>query len=161
MDLVEYMASCFLAAFFSVIVGEITISLAYRINRRYLRSLHHEVQEYQELSEQASAMADPETYRMINREGNDAFGRLFFQKIALSAASLWPIFFALQWLQDRYGSQPVLIPGTSWEANYVVSFLICYVVARILFGRLKKKIPCFRRVQEMLQEDQGGMKESG
>lgn len=161
MPFLEYMGSCFLAALISVVVGELTISLGYRVNRSYIRGLNQEVKQYQSLSEEASALADPATYRAVNREGNDAFGRLFFQKIALSAASLWPIFFGLQWLQDRYGSQEVLIPGTSWEANYVVSFLICYVVVRILFGRLKKKIPYFRRVQDMLQEDQGGMKESG
>ncbi len=98
-------------------------------------------------------MADSETYRIVNREGNEAFGRLFFYKIALSAASLWPIFFALEWLQGKYGPQEPLIPGTYWESNYVVAFLICYIGARILFGRLKKKIPYFRKISKMLEED--------
>lgn len=148
---------CFLAASISVILGEVTISLAYRINRKYLRDLNKEVQEYQRLSEEASVVADSETYRMINREGNEAFGKLFFQKIALSAASLWPIFFALQWLQEKFHSQEPLIPGTTWEANYFFAFLVCYVGARILFGKLKNRIPYFCRVQEMLQEDQEEM----
>jgi len=153
MVFLEYLGSSLLAAFVSVVVGELTISLAYRANRSYIRSLNQEVVRYQSLSEEASVFADPETYRLINREGNEAFGRLFFHKIALSAASLWPIFFALEWLQDRYGSQEILVPGTSWEANYVVSFLVFYILARLLFGKLKKAIPYFRRIDRMLQED--------
>jgi hypothetical protein len=154
MPFLEYIVSCFLVASVALVLGEITISLAYRINRGYLRKLNQEVREYQRLSEEASVVADSETYRIINREGNEAFGRLFFYKIALSAASLWPIFFALQWLQDRYGSREPLIPGTSLEANYFVCFLICYIGARVLLGKLKNKIPYFRQVKEMLDEDQ-------
>ncbi|MGQ9858548.1 MAG: hypothetical protein ACUVS3_07640 [Thermodesulfobacteriota bacterium] len=154
MDLWDFLLCSMVAAVISAIVGEITISLAYRVNRHHVRELNREVQRYQLLSEEAAVLADGEVYRAINREGNEAFGRLFFHKIALSAASLWPIFFALQWLQDRYSSRAILIPGTSWEANYVVSFLICYIVVRILFGRLKDKLPYFRRVNKMLEEDQ-------
>jgi len=153
MEFLEFMASSLLAAFVSVVVGEVTISFAYRANRGYLRRLNREVEDYRRLSEEASLLADPETYRIINREGNEAFGRLFFHKIALSAASLWPIFFALDWLQDRYASKEILVPGTSWEANYVVSFLVSYVLARFLFGKVKKAIPYFRRIDRMLQED--------
>ncbi len=153
MGFLQYMISCFLAALLSVLVGEFTISLGYRINRSHIRKLNQEFQMYQGLSEEASVVADPNTYRVINREGNEAFGRLFFYKIALSAASLWPIFFALEWLQGRYGPQEPLIPGTYWESNYVVAFLICYIGDRILFGRLKKKIPYFRRIGKMLEED--------
>lgn len=148
------MGFCFLAALVSVVVGELTISLGYRANRSYIQRLNQEVKQYQSLSEEASALADPATYRAVNREGNDAFGRLFFHKIALSAASLWPIFFALQWLQDRYASREPLIPGTSWEANYVLAFLICYIGSRILFGRLKSRLPYFSQVNKMLDEDQ-------
>lgn len=156
----QYVFFCFLAASTSVILGEITISLAYRFNRGYLRNLNKEVREYRRLSDEASVMADSETYRMINREGNEVFGRLFFYKIALSAASLWPIFFALEWLKDSFGSKEPLIPGTSLEANYVVSFLVCYIAARILFGRLKNKIPYFRQVKKMLDEDQDETRDS-
>lgn len=96
MSFLEYISFCFLAALLSVLLGEIAISFAYRLNRAYLTNLNREVQEYQRLAEEVSAMADSETYRIINREGNEAFGRLLFFKIALSAASLWPIFFVLQ-----------------------------------------------------------------
>ncbi len=159
MEFLEYIVSCFLAASLSVMVGEITISLAYRANRDYLRRLNREVEDYRRLAEEASVFADPETYRTINREGNEAFGRLFFHKIALSAASLWPVFFALAWLQDRYASQEILVPGTSWEANYVISFLVFYILARFLFGKVKKAIPYFRRIDSMLQEDMEASRE--
>ena len=148
------MGLCFLAALVSVVVGELTISLGYRVNRSYIQGLNQEVKQYQSLSQEASALADPATYRAVNREGNEAFGRLFFHKIALSAASLWPIFFALQWLQDRYASQEILIPGTSWEANYVAAFLVFYILAKVLFGKLKTRIPYFRSIHRMLEEDE-------
>lgn len=173
MVFLDFLLCSMVTATISVIVGEITISLAYRINRHYIHRLSKEVQRYQRLSEEASVLADPATYRAINREGNEAFGRLFFYKIALSAAALWPIFFALDWLQDRYAFQDVLIPGTSWEANYVAIFLICYVLARVLFGKVKGRIPYFRSIQRMLEKDasmvpsaepaleNGGMKKIG
>lgn len=154
MGFVELLIYALIAAAISVIVGELSISLAYRINRSHISRLNQEVLEYQRLSEEAARLADPETYRAVNREGNEAFGRLFFYKIALSCASLWPIFFALEWLQSRYGSREVLVPHLSWRANYAVVFLACYVLCRVLFGRFKGKLPYFRDVKRLLNEDQ-------
>ena len=54
------------------------------------------------LSSEALSLGDKESYKACNKEGNDAFGQLFFNKFGLSAASLWPIFFALAWMQDRF-----------------------------------------------------------
>lgn len=147
-----------MGAFLSVILGEITISIAYRFNRSHIRSLNQEVKEYERLSQEASFFSDPAAYRAINREGNEAFGRLFFYKIALSASSLWPVFFALDWLQERYASMEVLVPGTSWGANYLVSFLVFYVVGRVLFRKFKRALPYFRSIDGMLKEDEEALR---
>lgn len=72
MVFLDFLLCSMLAAMISVIMGEITISLAYRINRHYIHGLSKEVQRYQSLSEEASVLADPATYRAINREGNEA-----------------------------------------------------------------------------------------
>jgi hypothetical protein len=142
-------------ALLSVVVGEFTISIGYRINRKHLRKLNARWNDLQRLSHQALEAGDKASYRALNKEGNDVHGRLFFQKVALSAASLWPIFFALAWLQEHQPRAQTPLPGTSYEVNYVVLFLICYIVARVLFGKVRGRLPYFSRVQRMVTEDTG------
>jgi hypothetical protein len=151
--LVDRLAVTFVLALLTVVVGEFTISMGYRINRKYLRKLTTRWETLQRLSQQALDAGDKASYRALNKEGNDVHGRLFFQKVALSAASLWPIFFALAWLQEHQPQAETPIPGTPYGMNYVVLFLICYILARVLFGRIKRRLPYFSRVQRMLAED--------
>jgi hypothetical protein len=102
------------------------------------------------LSEEALNLGDEKAYRAINKEGNDAFGHLFFNKFGLSAASLWPIFFALAWMQERFAEIALPIPWIGWEINYFFFFLLCYILARIFFGRIKRHLPYFKSMHRML-----------
>jgi hypothetical protein len=147
--LLDYLAGTMALALFATVVGEFTISVAYRVNRAHLEGLTRRLERLQGLSAEASRLGDTRSYRALNSEANDLFGRLFFQKVALSAASLWPIFFALQWMQDQLVHP--LLPGTDYRINYVVAFLVCYVFARIIFGRMKPRLPYFRSVHRMLR----------
>ena len=79
-----------------------------------------------------------------------SFGHLFFNKFGLSAASLWPIFIALGWMQGRFAEIGLPLPFFGWEINYVFFFLLNYIPARILFSRLKRRLPYFRGVHETL-----------
>jgi hypothetical protein len=157
--LADYYLGTFLLAFLTVLVGEFTISIVFRVNKAHLDRLNARVEKMNRLSEDALRLGDEASYKAVNKEGNDAFGQLFFNKFGLSAASLWPIFFALAWMQERFSEIGLPIPGTGWEINYVAFFLLCYIPARILFGRLKKRLPYFRGMHQVLlsyeQEDAG------
>jgi hypothetical protein len=76
---------------------------------------------------------------------------VFFNRFGLSAASLWPAFFALDWMQRHFAESGIAVPIYPTGANYVVVFLLCYILARIVFGRLKRHLPYFKGQYEMLQ----------
>ena len=105
------------------------------MNKAHLDRLNARVEKMTRLSEEALRLGDEKSYKAVNKEGNDAFGQLFFNKFGLSAASLWPIFFALAWMQERFAEIGLPLPWIGWEINYVFFFLLCYILARILFGR--------------------------
>ena len=149
--LADYYLGTFLLALLTVVVGELTISIVFRINKAHLDKLNTHVEKMKRLSEQALDLGDKKAYRAINKEGNEAFGHLFFNKFGLSAASLWPIFFALAWMQERFAEIALPLPWTGWEINYVLFFLLCYILARIFFGRVKRHLPYFRGMHRMLK----------
>ena len=148
--ILDYYLGTFLLAFIAVVVGEVTISLVFRINKAHLDRLNAKVEKMSRLSLEALSLGDKESYKACNKEGNDAFGHLFFNKFGLAAASLWPIFLALAWMQERFAEIGLPLPWIKWQINYVFFFLLCYIPARILFGRVKRKLPYFRGVHETL-----------
>jgi hypothetical protein len=156
--LLDYYLGTFLLAFLTVLVGEFTISIVFKVNKAHLDRLNARMEKMSRLSEQALEMGDKESYKAVNKEGNDAFGQLFFNKFGLAAASLWPIFFALAWMQERFAEVGLPLPWVGWEINYVFFFLLCYIPARILFGKMKRHLPYFRGVHETLMSyEQAGM----
>lgn len=148
--LMDYLLGTFLLALLTVVVGEFTISVVFKINKRHLDKLNIRVEKMQRLSEEALRLGDKASYTAINKEGNDAFGQLFFNKFGLSAASLWPIFIALGWMQLRFAEIDLPLPFFGWGINYVFFFLLNYILARILFSRLKRRLPYFRGVHQAL-----------
>ena len=148
--LADYYLGTFLLALLTVLVGEITISLVFRINKAHLDKLNARVEKMKHLSSEALALGDQEGYKACNKEGNDAFGQVFFNKFGLSAASLWPIFFALAWMQERFAEIGLPLPWIGWEINYFFFFLLCYILARIFFGRIKRKLPYFKGIHQTL-----------
>jgi uncharacterized membrane protein (DUF106 family) len=134
-----------------VVIGEFTISLVFLVNRRHLDKLNQQLKKYSDLSQEAVRMGDEVSYKALNKQANDAYGHVFFNKFGLSAAALWPAFFALDWMQPHFAETGVAVPGFSSGVNYVVVFLICYILARIVFGRLKRHLPYFKGQYQMLQ----------
>lgn len=86
----------------------------------------------------------------MNKEANDAFGKVFFNAVALSAAYLWPVPFALGWMQLRFADVHIPLPFTPLAANYLVVFLLCYMLARLFFAAARPKLPYFSRIQRVL-----------
>jgi len=141
----------FLLALIAVIIGEFTISIVFRINRKHLDRLNDNLKKYSELSQQALRLGDEASYKALNRQANDAYGHVFFNKFGLSAAALWPAFFALDWMQPHFAETGIAVPGYPAGVNYVVVFLCCYILARMAFGRLKRHLPYFKGQYRILQ----------
>jgi hypothetical protein len=159
--LLDYFLGTFLLALSAVVIGELTISLVFRINKAHLDKLNAKMEKMNLLSMEALNAGDKENYKACNKEGNDAFGQLFFNKFGLSAASLWPIFFALAWMQDRFAEIGLPLPLIGLEINYFFFFLLCYILARIFFGHVKRKLPYFKKVHEALLKYEQSTKGSG
>jgi hypothetical protein len=144
-DAIDGLMGTFLLAMVVVIIGELTLSLVFRANRKHLDRLNSDLARFSELSQEALRRGDERSYKALNKQANDAYGHVFFNKFGLSAAALWPIFFALDWMQPHFSESGVPLPFTSAGVNYVVVFLICYVLARLVFGRFKRHLPYFKR----------------
>lgn len=134
-----------------VVIGEFTISLVFLVNRGHLDKLNRKLKDFSDLSQKALQAGDQISYKALNRQANDAYGHVFFNQFGLSAAALWPAFFALDWMQSHFMETGVAVPVYPFRANYVLVFLCCYILARIVFGRLKRHLPYFRSQYRMLQ----------
>ena len=134
----DYLIGTFLLALLTVIVGQITLSLVYRVNREHLERLESRTEQLNRLSSDAMEIGDQRSYKAVNKEASDSYGQLFFNRFGLSAASLWPAFFGLAWMQKRFLQIAIPIPWLGLDANYFVMFLIAYLLARIVYGQARK-----------------------
>lgn len=134
----DYLIGTFLLALLSVVVGQATLFLVYRFNRKHLDHLESRTEELNRLTTNAMEIGDRKNYKAVNKEAGDFYGQLFFNRFGLSAASLWPAFFALAWMQERFARIVIPVQWLGFDANYFVVFLFAYLLARIVFGRGKK-----------------------
>ncbi|MEE4353430.1 MAG: hypothetical protein V2J25_11235 [Desulfatiglans sp.] len=152
---VDYCIGTFVLAFICVFIGEATISLALKFNKRYLDQLNFDMKEKQRLSMGAYKAGDLVGYKALNKEATDAWGKKFFTMVAYSAGILWPIPFALGWMQSRFQGVefPILFPlscifGDS--VGYTYTFIPLYILCRIIFKYLRPRLPYFRGIQKGL-----------
>jgi len=152
--LVDFFIGTFLLALMTVVIGEFTLSLALRINRRHIEAMENELTEQHNLSMAALQEEDKKSYKACNDQANDAFGKYFFNMIAYSAACLWPVPFALSWLQSRFLDVDFTLAyplSIIWSSTgYLTIFVLLYLLARIVFKNLRPYLPYFRQVQKTL-----------
>jgi hypothetical protein len=148
---IDFFIGTFILALLAVIIGEFTISLAYLAARKRIEKVTDETIRYQNLSIDALTSGNKEAYRAANRLANDAFGHSFFMQIALSAAFLWPICFALAWMSYRFSELEFPVPYLHFSLGYIAMFLFLFVAAYFVFKPVKYRIPYFRRIKEMLK----------
>jgi len=126
----------------SWVIGEYSIALAFRLNKAMIKEETRRIDHFQELSFAALRAGDKSAFKACNGIANEAYGKSFFTQITLSAASLWPLFIALGWMQHRFSDVEFAIPLTEWTAGYFSTFLLCYVAIRIVSSKISK---AFRR----------------
>jgi hypothetical protein len=137
-------------ALFAVVIGEFCISLAFLAARKKIDQTSGDVVHYQNLSMQAIASGDKQSYDAANKLANDAFGKSFFLQIALSGAFLWPAFLAVAWMQPRFGDVEFHTPIDDFSVGYLFYFIIIYIVVCTIFKKLKYKLPYFRSIKSIL-----------
>ena len=159
-----YYLGCTVLALACVIVGQLTLAAAFKINQRFIDRDNHKMVRMHNLSVKALLSKDKQAYRSINKEANDAFGKVFFAQIALAISSLWPVPFAVGWLQTRFldvrFELPVSLPVVGDHVGFMFTFLPIYILVFILFGKIKSKLPFFRAIAASLDryEDEDGEK---
>jgi hypothetical protein len=150
----DYMIGTFCLSLIAVVRGELTVSLALKCNKKYLDQLSDQMSQKESLSIKAYERGDMAGYKGLNKEATDAWGRKFFAMMGHSAAILWPIPFALGWMQTRFSSVDfeILFPFSlvTDTVGYTFSFFPIYVLSRIVFGHLRPFLPYFSSVHKTL-----------
>ncbi len=154
--LLDYYIGCAVVALISVILGQLTLAVAFLWNLRFIDRDNQQVVHMHNLSMKALVYKDKSAFKKINREANDAFGKLFFSQIALAASSLWPIALAAGWMQTRFlnveFALPVSLPWIGDHVGYMFTFLPIYVLMYILFGKIKSRLPFFATMSRILKQ---------
>jgi hypothetical protein len=155
--LLDYFIGTFVLSFICVLIGEFSISLALKFNKKHIEAVAAEAREKERLSMEAHKAGDQRSYKALNKEATDAWGRNFFTMVAYSAGILWPIPFAMCWMQARFHAVefPLAYPLSVLFGQYVsytFSFIPLYVLARIIFKYMRPWLPYFKGVQRRLDE---------
>ena len=148
-----YMLGNILLACYAIVLGEVTSNVLYLANHKYYTGLQQKMIQAHNKSVNALHAGNKDAYLAINRDAHEHFGKFFFSQIGLSISSLWPVPFALQWL-DRYFRHIEFIktPYENVHLGYVFIFGITYIILRISFSKIKGKLPFFRYAQAKRQE---------
>ena len=144
-----YLLGIAVLALVCVVLGDLTITLALRVNGTYFHQDSLELVRMQNKSLLALRAGDKASYQACNEMANDSFGKVFFSQIALGASSLWPVPFALHWLDGRFADVAFVLPiplGHLNSVGYAFSFIPMYILVRILFGHVRSHLPGYRRL---------------
>ena len=140
--LLGYFLGTLVLSFASVVIGEYSLSLAFRINRDRIRQDNQEMNHFHELSLGALKAGDKTAFRACNGIANESYGKSFFTQIALSASSLWPVFISLGWMQYRFSDvefhMPFSVPFLGNTFGYFVTFLFCYISIRLIITKTRR-----------------------
>ena len=105
----------------------------------------------------AYRVGDKAGYKALNKDATDVWGKQFFTMAAYSAGILWPLPFALAWMQTRFAEVEFalafplsLLFGKS--VGYVFTFIPLYILCRILFKYLRPHLPYLKGVQQLLKK---------
>ena len=132
----------FFLAIWSVLIGEISMAFAGRVNRKAVSSNLDETMYYHEQSMKAKEAGDEKAYQGINKLANEAYGKSFFLLMAMGMAALWPAFFAAAWLDRRFGDFSFPLPGWvgGFDLSFLAPFIVFYIVQRMIWNKNKKMI---------------------
>ncbi len=82
--LIGWLVGTFILSLWASLLGSLTLALAYRVNRAYVKKVLTKTGYYHEQSLHAKAAGDEEAYKKINSLANEEFGRSFFLLMAMA-----------------------------------------------------------------------------
>lgn len=133
-----------------VIMGDISSLLVRRMNRKVYGKYHDQMVRHHNLSVEALKHSDKEAYKAVNKQAHEAFGKYFFSQAGAFTLSIWPLPFALAWMELRFGGLPLTlpfsVPGVGDTVLYPFFFIPIYIVVRILYGRIMRRVPFYQRI---------------
>lgn len=145
----DFVIGTLVLAVICLLLGEATVQVVFRFSRKGLGKKMEEADKYQTLSIEALKAGNKEAYEAANKLAKEAFGRSFMHQMALGGAFLWPVPFALAWMQTRFLEVEFPIPGTGWSMGFIGPFIIIYVAAYFLLKRLKKGLGLSARIRAL------------
>ena len=138
-----------------VVIGQMTYCWAYRRNHRFFSLDNREMVRMHNLSIKALGVKDKRAYKNCNKQANDAFGKYFFAQVAIGISSLWPVPFAVGWMQSRFAevdfALPLTVPGLGSSVGFMFTFFPIYILTYLLFGKIKHRLPIFAAFERWRQ----------
>lgn len=156
-----FFLGCAYVALCAVVVGDVAMSLAYRINRKAHLAHQREMLRHNDMSFQALACKDKEAFKACNTLANDAFGRNFFLGATLFCASIWPAALALGWLDLRFGRVDDLVAPLIGQVRPEFWFIPIYIAVRLAFSKIKHALPLYRRIHSTALADETALRTRG
>jgi hypothetical protein len=152
--LLGWWVGTFILALWASLLGELTLAVAYRINRNHIAKNWDQTLYYHLQSMKAKKAGDEKAYKGINKLANEEFGKSFFLFMAMGMASLWPAFFAAAWLDRRFGDIIFVLPkwAGGLELNFIAPLVILYIAARMIIAKLKPYFPFLNPISKQNQQ---------
>mgnify|MGYP000044185345 CR=1 FL=1 len=141
----NYLLGTFILALLALLLGELTSTLAGHLVRPRLEEITAKAKKYHDLSLEALKAGDRPAYEAANRLANEAFNKVFYMQVALSATFFWPVFLALGWMQSRFYGVELPLPGVNFSLGYLAVFILLYGTAYFIYKRLRKLLTQPRR----------------
>ena len=143
-----------LIALWCTIAGELSMSLVYIWNRDYYTDLNREMTRMHNISVEAVRHKEKDTFKSANKWANEYFGKVFFSQAALFAVSLWPMPFAMAWMQGRFSGLDIhTVPFINFGLGYPFVFILSYIIVRFSFSKVRGFIPLMKKIDIMRAED--------
>jgi len=136
----------------AVLVGEATLAVVFRINRRHVDELTSSMRAANQEAMSALKAGDKSSYQALNRKANDLFGKAFFLQIAMGAAGLWPAFLAVAWLEPRFAGVVIPLPLLAEPVRYIAVYILVYLLMRLAWAWLKKRLKLWPGLAAMRRE---------
>ena len=138
---------------FCVLLGEALAAPIWLFNRRHYRAQRRELARRHEMSVAAARAGDREGYKALNREASEALGKYGMGQVGLFCVSLWPVPFALGWMEFRFGVVGFELPWLGSGAGVAFVFIPMYAAVRWVFGRLRPVLPGLAALERLKRED--------
>lgn len=144
------------------LLGELTGLAAQMLHAKRHEKLLDELRHHHNQSVEALHHGSKSGYLGHNKLAQEAYGKVFFSGVAAFLATIWPIPFFLGWLAYRFGDfrfeLPFSLPYFGDMLRPEFFFLLIYVLTRVLFSRIKHRLPLFSGMAELRLQQCGAFK---